>query len=96
MNQWHEQIINAIKSLKLLTIVYEYERRTIEPYVYGRLSDNQDVLRAYQTSGMNPGWRLFKIEQIQSLQESGDNFLEPRHDYREHDAGMEEVYYQFH
>lgn len=96
MNQWHDQIINAIKSLKLLTIVYEYERRIIEPYVYGRSKDKQDVLRAYQTSGMNPGWRLFKIDQVQSLQESGDTFLEPRHDYRESDPGMEEVYYQFH
>lgn len=96
MNQWHEQIINAIKSLKLLTIVYEFERRTIEPYVYGCSKDEQDVLRAYQTSGMNPGWRLFKIDQIQSLQASGDSFKEARHDYRENDPGVEEVYYQFH
>jgi hypothetical protein len=96
MNQWHQLIIDSIKSLKLLTIVYEFERRTIEPYIYGRSSENHDVLRAYQTSGMSPGWRSFHIDKVQSLQESGDTFLEPRHDYRENDPGMEEVYYQFH
>lgn len=96
MNTWHEQIIKAINNMELLTIVYEYERRTFEPYVYGRSSDDHDVIRAYQTSGMKPGWRVFRVDQIESLQETGETFREPRHDYRHSDPGVQEVYSQLH
>ncbi|MEJ2760631.1 MAG: hypothetical protein P8126_03595 [Gammaproteobacteria bacterium] len=96
MNTWHEQIIKAINNMELLTIVYDYERRTIEPYVYGCSSENLDILRAYQTSGMHPGWQAYRVDQIESLQETGDTFREPRHDYRHSDPGVEEVYAQLH
>lgn len=96
MNTWHQQIVKAIKNMELLTIVYNYERRTIEPYVYGRSADGHDVIRAYQTSGMHPGWQAFQVDLIESLQETGDTFREPRHDYRPGDPGVQEVYSKLH
>jgi predicted DNA-binding transcriptional regulator YafY len=95
MNKWHRQIISAVRNKEVLMIIYEYERRTIEPHAYGRSSENYDVLKAYQTSGMRPGWRLFRADQIESLVETGNNFKEPRHDYYPSDSAMkQEVYCQ--
>ena len=93
MNKWHQQIVSAIKNREVLIIIYEYERRTIEPHAYGCSSENNDVLKAYQTSGMRPGWRLFNADQIKALVETGNNFKEPRRDYYHNDSGMKAKVY---
>lgn len=58
--------------------------RFVEVYCYGVSKAGNDVIRAYQiggdTSTIQPGWKLFRVDRIMDLRLVGDNYAinEPR------------------
>ena len=82
--------------------------RRIEPFCYGINNSNNACLRAWQVHGVSnsyppgkdndslteiPGWRMFRIDGIKSINEAGnDRFLSPRPKYNPNDKDMKIIY----
>lgn len=87
---------------------YKKGWRRIEPFCYGVNKSGNPVLRAWQEHGVsysyppgkkndplthNPGWRMFRIDGIKSINTIGnDRFLEPRPKYNPKDKDMTTIY----
>jgi len=77
--------------------------RYIEPYALGVNKKGNIVLRAWLIKGKSkrgridpkqvPGWRLFRIDRINSISTSLQNFTVPRKGYNADDEHMTEVMY---
>ncbi len=77
--------------------------RYIEPYALGVNSRGNTVVRAWLLRGKSrrgridpkqvPGWRLFRIDRIQSISTSLGTYTVPRKGYNAKDSGMTEVMY---
>ena len=75
--------------------------RIIEPYVVGKSSKGEPLLRAWLIKGMSrtgridprlvPGWRLFRIDRIRSISPTLQKFTIPRIGYNSEDSGMTEI-----
>lgn len=92
-------ISDAIKQEKKLKFHYDERLRRLQPYVYGQTADGEDMVKGYQTSGgsvsfSNPQWRNFKIEDIDELQLTDEDFSRVRDDYEPDDADFAEIYCQ--
>jgi predicted DNA-binding transcriptional regulator YafY len=85
-------ITDAIKNKKVLIIYYDGDEpggrglREIEPVCYGYSKANNPVLRAWDREGAShkaykgekplPSWRFFRLDKIQSIKPTGENFTE--------------------
>ena len=77
--------------------------RYIEPYALGINDRGNTVVRAWLLKGKSrrgridptqvPGWRLFKIDRINSISTSLQKFTTPRKGYNADDSHMVEVTY---
>jgi hypothetical protein len=91
-----QDIQHSIKMKNVMTINYngkEYGRgyRDIEPVCFGVSKSGNFVLRAWEREGSShsnkvegnpiPGWRLFRVDKIQSFKPSGDKFNQPKPGY---------------
>jgi len=92
-----EEIINCIKKRKVCIIYYDGDdpygtgQRLIEPVCLGISKAGNTVLRAWDIEGASqsaslgeqplPGWRLFDINKITSLQPTNEIFNEMRPGY---------------
>ena len=65
-----------------------------QPYSYGLSTRGDDILRAYQTSGIDPGWRVFRVDQIAILIHTGNTFAGARDGYERNDPGIKEYYWR--
>jgi predicted DNA-binding transcriptional regulator YafY len=90
-------IIDAIRNKKVLVIYYSGDEpggrglRYIEPVCFGYSKKNNPVLRAWDMEGAShravlgekplPSWRFFKIDKIDSIQPTGENFDTIRPNY---------------
>jgi len=92
----NNDIANAIRTMKTLSFIYDGQNRVVEPHAYGVSTAGNECLRAYQIAGGSnrgnvPGWHLFSIRKIMNLCK-GDDFLEPRQNYKPGDRGMSEIF----
>lgn len=66
-----EMIREAITEKKLLMFDYDGFHRIVEPHVYGR-KNNEDEILAYQTEGQSSseelGWRRMSLNKISNMQ----------------------------
>jgi len=92
-----DSIVNAIKTKDKIIIYYDGDEpggrglRNIEPVCFGYSKAGNPVLRAWDEEGAShtaykgeqplPGWRLFRVDKIQSFRPSGDKFNEPKPGY---------------
>jgi predicted DNA-binding transcriptional regulator YafY len=92
-----ESIVDAIKKRKKVIIYYDGDEpggrglREIEPVAFGYSNAGNPVVRAWDMEGSShtgylgkqplPGWRLFRLDKIMSLQPTGETFDTPRPDY---------------
>ena len=92
-----DSIVNAIKNKNKIIIYYDGDEpggrdlRNIEPVCFGYSKAGNPVLRAWDEEGAShtaykgeqplPGWRLFRVDKIQSFRPSGDKFNEPKPGY---------------
>lgn len=89
-----EDVVNAIKNKQRVIVHYEGDEpggrgiREIEPVCLGVSKAGNKVLRAWDEEGAShtnytgeqplPGWRLFRLDKINSLKPTGENFIEMR------------------
>jgi hypothetical protein len=92
-----DSIVNAIKSKDKIIIYYDGDEpggrglRNIEPVCFGYSKAGNPVLRAWDEEGAShtaykgeqplPGWRLFRVDKIQSFRPSGEKFTTPKPGY---------------
>ena len=92
-----DSIVNAIKNKDKIIIYYDGDEpggrglREIEPVCFGYSKADNPVLRAWDKEGAShtgykgeqplPGWRLFRVDKIQSFRPSGDKFNQPKPGY---------------
>jgi predicted DNA-binding transcriptional regulator YafY len=89
-----EDIIDCIKNKKVCIIYYEGDEpggrglREIEPVCLGTSKAGNKVIRAWDNEGAShrdytgekplPGWRMFRLDKIRTLKQTGENFTEMR------------------
>ena len=92
-----DSVVSAIKNKDKIIIYYDGDEpggrglRNIEPVCFGYSKAGNPVLRAWDEEGAShtaykgeqplPGWRLFRVDKIQSFRPSGDKFNEPKPGY---------------
>jgi hypothetical protein len=92
-----DSIVSAIKNKNKIIIYYDGDEpggrglRNIEPVCFGYSKAGNPVLRAWDQEGAShtaykgeqplPGWRLFRVDKIQSFKPSGEKFNEPKPGY---------------
>ena len=86
-------IVAAITDRQVLRIIYPPGVRLVEPHAFGRSSDGNLLLRAYQTegasaSGEHEWWKLFRLDRTEGLELSGATFDGPRPEYKRGDRAM--------
>lgn len=95
----YPEICSAIEKRNVLQFIYDGYTRVIEPHAYGVNDAGHELLRAYQTSGGSEsgnqiGWKMFRVDQMHSVHESGARFSGPRPKYRKNDSDMSRIYCQ--
>jgi hypothetical protein len=86
-------IVAAIENRACLRVWYEPGERIIEPHAYGRGTDGQYLLRAYQvdgasTSGEPEHWKLFRVDRIARCGPDDTPSDTPRPGYKRGDKAM--------
>ena len=91
-------ICAAINGRKLLRLHYDGGWRLVEPHAYGHNNNTgHDLLRAYQVSGSSHsfqfvGWKLFRHDEMRSVQVLEDHFSGPRPGYTRGDKALDRIY----
>ena len=104
-----DQIIGAIKNRRVCAIYYDGDEpggrglRVIEPVAYGLTKKGNPVVRAWDKEGAShtsylgkkplPGWRFFRVDKMQFIRPTQENFDTPRPNYNPNgDRSMERVF----
>jgi hypothetical protein len=90
-------IISAIHRRSVLRFTYNGRVRTVEPQTYGLSTTGREVLRAYERSGAKAAKpsgmaKLFDLEKISDLQETGQDFREALPAHNPDDSAMVEIF----
>ena len=89
---YNSVVCQAINERRLLRVDYTVGVRTVEPHAYGRSSEGNNLLRAFQVEGPHetPGhdWDLFREDRVQSVEMLSETFPGPRPDYVRDDSAM--------
>ena len=91
-----QELIEAIKNQKVIRLHYSAGYREVEPHAYGLGTSGNELLRGYQIggaseSGASQGWKLFKLDEINSLDVTDTSFAE-RNGYKKGDKAMDRIY----
>jgi len=77
-------ISKAIPERRLIRFGYKGSARVVEPHTYGPQANGAEALRAWQLSGGSAEqFRLFRCDEIESVQLMDDIFSAPSPGYRE-------------
>jgi WYL domain-containing protein len=73
-------ICDAIRVRHVVRFLYHGGVREVEPYVYGRTHDGEELLRAYQLrgasrSGSSVGWKTFRIDDMTGVAMTFEAFV---------------------
>lgn len=90
-------IISAIRRKSVLRFRYNGKLRTVEPQTYGLSTTGREVLHAYERSTRNGSKRsgmakLFDLEKISRLRETGQTFQAALPAHNPVDSAMVEVF----
>jgi len=93
------KICDAVNNLNLLSFSYEGYSRLVEPHTYGIDTKGNEALRAYQISGGSEsgeysGWKLFRLDRMNSPTVSAEKFSGPRPGYKRGDKAFPTIYCQ--
>jgi hypothetical protein len=86
-------LCSAIRSRRVIRFYYDGGFRTAEPFCHGADTEGHDLLRAYQTGGYSEsasaaGWRLFRVDRMNSISITDAGFTGNRPDYNPDDPAM--------
>lgn len=93
----HSVVCDAIRDLRVLRFHYDGGSREAEPHTYGRSKAGNDLLRAYQLSGVSRsgesiGWKLFRLDEMTGISITDQRFAGPRQGYDRFDDAMTHIY----
>ena len=68
----NETLVRAVQGRRVVVFLYDGLLRTVEPHAVGLSSAGDALLSGYQTAGFShsseqPGWRLYRLDRLQSL-----------------------------
>lgn len=80
-----QQIAEAIRESKTISLWYNGGMRVVEPHCCGHGTDGQGLLRCWHVSGHSqsgrePWWRLFRLDGMRDVS-AGDHFTGTRDGY---------------
>jgi predicted DNA-binding transcriptional regulator YafY len=84
-------IVEAIAHRKLLTLRYKGVERSVRPHILGYVGHDELALSAWQVSGTGSGWRLFHVDEIASLAETGQRFHRTSPGYNPDDPAFSRI-----
>ena len=87
-------ICRAIKNKQILSFIYGGTPREVEPHAHGEDADGDSSLRAYQVSGIDPGWLMFHTDKMLGLSTLPENFSGPRPGYKQNDSDLSVIHCQ--
>lgn len=95
-----KKLCDAISKSVVVEFQYNGHQRVVEPHAVGVTTAGNDVLRGYQTAGGSssrtvPYWKMFKLQKIESLTDTNEQFNGPRRGYSPNDDHMSKIYCQF-
>lgn len=90
MNGVQEMICKAIRERRVIRFRYKMEVRTAEPHTLG-LRKGQLELCAWQTSGLKPGFRDFRVGKLSELSITAATFASARRGYNPNDSTMDRI-----
>jgi hypothetical protein len=85
-------VAQAIRERRVLRITYNLKNRLVEPHAYGIDSDNDDLLRAWQTAPLPDGWKSLPLRKATAIVLTDTHFAGPRAGYRKGDRAMKLIY----
>jgi hypothetical protein len=91
------RICEAITNRNLLMFGYRGQTRVVEPHLYGRTTAGNDALSAWLRPGWSKstpdgGWRMFLVDEMQSIGVLPRQFESPRPNFNPADAVFVTVY----
>ena len=91
-------IMQAVTGKHLIQLSYPPGLRIVEPHAYGVDAHGNELLRAFQVSGVSASgepsdWKLFRVDRIISLTMLPEFFEDARPGYRRGDSAItKEIY----
>lgn len=91
-------LAQAVRDRRIVTFWYHGLQRTVELHTYGIHRDSgNEVLSGYQTAGFSnssdlPGWRLYRLFEVQHLTVTDTRFARPRPGYNPQDSRMGHIF----
>ena len=90
-------LCTAIHDRSVVHLRYDWGHRVVEPHIYGRTNDGQELLRAFQIGGHSEsgrpyGWKLFRVDEIENVHLPGKRFKGPRREYKRVDPAIKRIY----
>ena len=88
----------AIQNKKVISFVYNDERRLVEPFCCGLNNKLNQVLRGYQVDGYSQSlekkpWRLYLLDKIYNLEIIDKYFDGDRSGYNPNDSNIIKIFY---
>lgn len=86
----------AIENRRVVTFTYDGHHRVVEPFLLGVTTAGNPSLRGYQTAGTSthgqvPGWHLFSLSKIESIEVTRSEFEGARALYNPFDKAMSRI-----
>ncbi|RWX75947.1 hypothetical protein EPK99_19955 [Neorhizobium lilium] len=69
-----QTIANAIANRRLLKLRYHEVERIVRPHILGYVGRDELALSGWQVAGTGDGWRLFHLNEIESLAATDKRF----------------------
>ncbi|WP_117195493.1 WYL domain-containing protein [Rhizobium terrae] len=86
-----DTIADAIDRRKVLEFRYKNVARRVRPHILGRVGKGELAVSAWQISGTGSGWRLFHLDDICDLRETGEGFHGPARGYNPDDPAFSRI-----
>ena len=90
----NEIIVESIRKMRRLRLVYHGKARLVEPQCYGMGARGTELLRVYQLQGGTQAEPLFDVSKIEDLVALDEVFTKPGPNYKKNDSAMETIFCQ--
>jgi len=84
-------IRDAIDRRKVIELSYKHVARKVRPHILGYVGTGELALSGWQISGTGSGWRLFHVDDITALSETGQGFRGAARGYNRNDPAFSRI-----
>lgn len=86
-----QSIAQAIEGRHLLALRYHDVERLVRPHILGYVGQGELALSGWQVEGTGSGWRLFHLDEIGTLADTGKRFHQPASGYNPGDPAFSHI-----